>query len=174
MKKDLNYYMSLPYVVELKPILVDDGGGFSASMPQLGRYSLLADGETIEEAVQNLEGIKEERFAEYIQAGVTIPEPEKDEEDYSGKFVVRIPKYLHRELALTAKQNDVSLNQLVVSMLSSSVESHKWSSRVTELQTEAQVLRTHFAATDYKFRYDKPQLRIAESGTYEKGRELAA
>lgn len=122
MKKDLNYYMSLPYIVELKPILVEDGGGFSASIPQLGGYSLLADGETIEEAVQNLEEIKKERFAEYIQAGVTIPEPEKEEEDYSGKFVVRIPKYLHRDLALTAKQNDVSLNQIVVSILARGVE----------------------------------------------------
>ncbi len=99
MKKDLNYYMSLPYIVELKPIPVKDGGGFSASIPQLGRYSLLADGETIEEAFQNLEEIKKERFAEYIEAGLTIPEPERDEEDYSGKFVVRIPKYLHRDLA---------------------------------------------------------------------------
>lgn len=174
MKKDLNYYMSLPYIVELKPILVEDGGGFSASIPQLGRYSLLSDGETIDEALDNLEEIKKERFAEYIQAGVTIPEPEKDEEDYSGKFVIRIPKYLHRELALTAKQNDVSLNQLVVSMLSSSVESHKWSPTITRLQTEVRLLRTRFASTDYEFRYDRAQLGITESKTDEKGRELAA
>ena len=124
MKKDLNYYMSLPYIVELKPIPEEDGGGFSASIPQLGRCSLLADGETIEEALKNLEQIKRERFSEYIEEGLIIPEPEKDEQAYSGKFVVRIPKYLHRELVLTAKHNDVSLNQFIVSVLAGSVENH--------------------------------------------------
>ena len=157
MKKDLNYYMSLPYIVELKPIPVKEGGGFSASIPQLGRYSLLADGETIEEAVQNLEEIKKERFAEYIQAGLAIPEPERDEEDYSGKFVVRIPKYLHRDLAMIARQNDVSLNQLVVSMLAGSVESHRCSSRISGLQAEAQRLKAHFTQTDYEFQCDGSQ-----------------
>ena len=122
--------MSLPYIVELKPIPVEDGGGFSASIPQLGRCSLLADGETIEEALKNLEQIKRERFSEYIEEGLIIPEPEKDEQAYSGKFVVRIPKYLHRELALTAKHNDVSLNQFIVSVLAGSVESHRRSSTI--------------------------------------------
>ncbi|MDR3603465.1 MAG: toxin-antitoxin system HicB family antitoxin [Syntrophaceae bacterium] len=157
MEKDLNYFMSLPYIVELKRIPIEDGGGFSACIPQLGRHSLLADGETIEEAVQNLEVIKRERFAEYIQAGLIIPEPEREEEDYSGKFVLRIPKYLHRELALTAKQNDVSLNQLVVSMLAGGVENHRWSSKLSGLQAEVRILKTHFTEMDYEFRYDRSQ-----------------
>lgn len=167
MKKDLNYYMSLPYVVELKPILVENGGGFSASIPQLGRYSLLADGDTIEEAVQNLEEIKKERFAEYIQARVTIPEPEKEEEDYSGKFVVRLPKYLHRELALAAKFNDVSLNQFIVSVLASGVENLRPSAKFQGLESELLKHRSNSADTDHKPVYDTKKLKVCAARTDE-------
>ena len=125
LKKDLNYYMSLPYRIEVEPISPEDGGGFAASMPQLGKYSVVADGETPEEAIRNLEEIKRERFSEYIHQGVAIPEPQRHEEQYSGKFVLRIPKYLHRELASAARENDVSLNQFLVSLLAAGVEKHK-------------------------------------------------
>jgi hypothetical protein len=36
---------------------------------------------------------------------------------YSGRFVVRIPKSLHRQLAETAASESVSLNQLVLTLL---------------------------------------------------------
>ncbi|HXT04816.1 MAG TPA: toxin-antitoxin system HicB family antitoxin, partial [Casimicrobiaceae bacterium] len=37
---------------------------------------------------------------------------------YSGKFVVRVPRSVHARLARKAKQEGVSLNQLVSSVLS--------------------------------------------------------
>jgi predicted HicB family RNase H-like nuclease len=40
------------------------------------------------------------------------------EQDYSGKFVLRLPKSLHRRLAQQAEQEGVSLNQYAVSLLS--------------------------------------------------------
>ena len=124
--KDVNYYMNLPYRVELEPIPEEEGGGFSACVPQLGRYAFRADGETIAEALEKLEGIKREYFAAYLRDGVPIPEPEKDEEDYSGKFVLRIPKYLHRELSMRAKENNVSLNQFVSSLLAAGLAMDKF------------------------------------------------
>jgi antitoxin HicB len=117
--KNLDYYLGLPYRIEIQPIPVHDGGGYEASIPRLGRFAVRGDGETIPEALQNLEEIKRERLTAYIDDGLAIPEPEPDEESYSGKFVVRIPKYLHRELALRAKENDVSLNHLVSTILAS-------------------------------------------------------
>lgn len=33
------------------------------------------------------------------------------QKEYSGKLMIRIPKSLHKELALAAKENGVSLNQ---------------------------------------------------------------
>ena len=115
---NLDYFMTLPYRIELQEISQDLGGGFSVCIPSLGRYAVHADGETVLEALEKLEEIKRDRLAAYLEAGVTIPEPEK-EENFSGKFVLRIPKYLHRELSIKARQNNVSLNQFVASLLSS-------------------------------------------------------
>jgi predicted HicB family RNase H-like nuclease len=49
-----------------------------------------------------------------------LPEPEvrSSREEYSGKFVVRVPKSLHAALAAEAESEGVSLNQLVVAKLS--------------------------------------------------------
>jgi predicted HicB family RNase H-like nuclease len=116
--KNLDYFMTLPYRIELQEISQDLGGGFSVCVPALGRYAVHADGETVLEALEKLEEIKRDRLAAYLEADVTIPEPEK-EENFSGKFVLRIPKYLHRELSIKARQNNVSLNQFVASLLSS-------------------------------------------------------
>jgi antitoxin HicB len=49
--------------------------------------------------------------------GQSLPAPAYPEE-FSGKFNVRIPKSLHRDLAFRAADEGVSLNQLVVSILS--------------------------------------------------------
>ena len=45
-----------------------------------------------------------------------LPEPDvrSSREEYSGKFVVRVPKSLHAALAAEAEIEGVSLNQLVV------------------------------------------------------------
>ena len=45
-----------------------------------------------------------------------LPEPDvrSSREEYSGKFVVRVPKSLHAALAAEAEIKGVSLNQLVV------------------------------------------------------------
>ena len=47
MKKDLKYYLSLNYPVEMIQIPADEGGGFSVCIPQLGRSAFIADGETL-------------------------------------------------------------------------------------------------------------------------------
>uniref|UniRef100_UPI0028EEFD6B toxin-antitoxin system HicB family antitoxin n=1 Tax=Selenomonas noxia TaxID=135083 RepID=UPI0028EEFD6B len=48
--------------------------------------------------------------------GISIPEP-AHEEDYSGRFNLRLPKSLHKDLALTAKMEGVSLNQLAMCLI---------------------------------------------------------
>lgn len=116
--KNLEYFMRLPYRIEIEPIPKNKGGGYAASIPRLGKHAVRGDGETIEEALCDLEAMKEERLACYLEEGLTIPEPESEEDDYSGKFVLRIPKSLHRELAVRARDNNVSLNQFVTSVIS--------------------------------------------------------
>ena len=50
----------------------------------------------------------------------SLPEPgvRPARQEYSGKFVVRVPKSLHAALAAEAEAEGVSLNQLVVTKLS--------------------------------------------------------
>lgn len=55
-----------------------------------------------------------------IEDGQKIPEPRPIEE-YSGKFVVRMAKSLHRDLAEAATQEGVSLNQYVTTELARAV-----------------------------------------------------
>lgn len=118
MKKNLDYYMGLPYTIEVIPIPASEGGGYTAQLPQLGRFAFVGDGETIEEAIADLENFKRERFAAYLEDGIEIPEPKLEKEDYSGRFLVRIPKVLHRQLVEAAKENQSSLNQYVTYLLS--------------------------------------------------------
>ena len=46
-----------------------------------------------------------------------IPEP-LSLKKYSGKFMVRIPPAVHRDLSILASENNISLNRLVSSKLS--------------------------------------------------------
>ena len=41
----------------------------------------------------------------------------KEEEYFSGRFNLRLPKSLHRNLALTARAEGVSLNQLATALI---------------------------------------------------------
>lgn len=120
-EEKINYYLELPYKIEILPIPKDEGGGFMAILPEVGRDVFVGDGDTIEEALESLESIKRIMFAQYIRDGVPIPEPETAD-SYSGKFVLRVPKILHKELASGAKNENVSLNQYVNMLLSQANE----------------------------------------------------
>ena len=50
--------------------------------------------------------------------GESIPKPLCSRR-YSGKFMVRVPPEIHRQLALEAAEEDISLNRLVSAKLSS-------------------------------------------------------
>jgi len=76
MNKDLEYYLKLPYKILVESIPEEDGGGLIARLPELGRYVIVGDGETAEEAIQNMSKIKEALLKEWLEEGVSIPEPE--------------------------------------------------------------------------------------------------
>jgi hypothetical protein len=69
------------YVVELRHIPQNLGGGYNACIPQLGRNIFVGDGATVQEAYDNLLFSNLETFRELIVEGKTIPEPEGDTGD---------------------------------------------------------------------------------------------
>jgi len=115
MNKDLDYYLSLEYPAEIRHFTQEDGGGYQATIPILGRGSFVGHGDTPEEAYNNLQECKKEIFEELLSAGVEIIEPPtEDIDEYSGKFIARIPRELHRDLVEAAKLSGTSLNQYIV------------------------------------------------------------
>ncbi len=104
------------YSIQIAPLPADEGGGFLVSFPDLP--GCLADGESIEEAVEEArDAFTAWMMAEQEDRG-TMPAPKK----YSGQFVQRIPKSLHMRLAKRAQSEGVSLNQLTSTLLAQGLE----------------------------------------------------
>ena len=116
MNKDLNYYMSLPYRVEV--VADKDEGGFVLRCPEL--IGCVTAAKTIEEGFRLLEDAKQEWFSACLEDHIAIPEP-MGAEDYSGQFKLRLPKSLHRLLAQRSSEEGVSMNQYCVYLLSKGV-----------------------------------------------------
>lgn len=76
-------------------------------------------GDTLDEAYSMIKDAMESWLSVAIDEDDFIPEPEIwAQKKYSGKFVVRTPTYLHKELSEKAEENGVSLNTYAVSLLS--------------------------------------------------------
>lgn len=106
---DITYYLNQPYTKVLKR---DDEGDVVATIAELN--GCMAHGSDEGEALQNLREAQAAWIEAAIATGQDVPVPEQEEELPSGKFVVRVPRSLHQKLNKLTKQDDVSLNQLMV------------------------------------------------------------
>jgi|WetSurMetagenome_2_1015567.scaffolds.fasta_scaffold241729_2 antitoxin HicB len=114
-RKPMEYYLELKYPVTIMP---SNDGGYVAEVEDLP--GCLTQGETLEEVYINIEEARRLWIEVAYEDGLDIPEP-RDKQVYSGNFIVRGPKSLHRKLDQMAKREGVSLNQYLVSTLSHSV-----------------------------------------------------
>lgn len=101
-------YLKLPYTKLIKELNDESGHYFYGAILELDGCQ--STGETLEELNENLNEAMLGYLEVKIENNLPIPIPEHAEE-YSGKFVVRIPKTLHKRLAMEAKNEGVSLNQ---------------------------------------------------------------
>ena len=111
--KKIDYYMNLPYRLEVYPD--HDEGGYAVRYPDLP--GCVTVGESMGELLANAEDAKRAWLEAAIDDDVDIPEPASDV-DYSGQFKLRIPKSLHRSLAEHAKEEGISMNQYCLYLLS--------------------------------------------------------
>lgn len=113
MNKNLEYYLGLPYRMEI----VEDPyeGGFVAYFPELP--GCVTCSQTAEGVVENALDAKRVWLEAAIEDEVKISEP-IGHDDYSGKFVLRVPKTLHRSLVEHSSEEGISLNQYCVYLLS--------------------------------------------------------
>lgn len=118
MEKKLSYYMALNYPITVEKYIEDDGQeNFAVEIPDLPGCG--SHGATLEEALKRLDESKKLWIEASLKRGLDIAEP-VDEDNFSGKFLLRIPARLHMNLAKIAKSKKVSLNQYVKSLLEQS------------------------------------------------------
>jgi predicted RNase H-like HicB family nuclease len=108
-------YMALPYNIVLRYVNDESGAYYFATVQELD--GCMSDGATLEETYANIQEAMEGWIETRLEAGFHIPEP-LGADKYSGKFVVRLPKSLHRRLAIEAEKEGVSLNQYTLYKLS--------------------------------------------------------
>ena len=108
------------YPFTLRPLSAEDGGGWLIEYPDLP--GCIADGETPEEALAAGREAKAAWIAAMREAGRDVPAPGADPTAaYSGKWLLRTPKSLHRRLAEQAARENVSLNTLAVTLLAQGI-----------------------------------------------------
>ena len=93
----------------------EEDEGYIALVPDLSGCS--AWGETEEQALHEVQEASKAWIKAATKVGHVIPEPSLAS-NFSGKFVMRVPKSLHARLSRKAKVEGVSLNQYVLSLLS--------------------------------------------------------
>lgn len=113
-QKDLNYYLSLPYTFQIRRFEDEDGVSYWANVKELDGCHTSAD--TWQEAYTELQEVLKAHIEIKLEFGDPIPEPV--DQDYSGKFNLRVPKTLHKHLATMAEEEGVSLNQFILHKLS--------------------------------------------------------
>jgi antitoxin HicB len=108
-------YLSKPYAREL--IRNEDGTWYARVVELKG---CMTEGDTEEEALEALGDAMKAWLEVAIEDKEPIPEP-LESRAYSGKFVVRVPRTMHRDLTKRAEIEGVSLNQFVLTALAKEV-----------------------------------------------------
>jgi len=127
--------MSDPYKYEVgvKKIIDEGEEFFQGSVKEFPDLNVFS--ETYAEAYELIIDAVRESIGLLAEQGKHIPEPLEAIEDYSGRVTLRMPKTIHREIAINAKEDGASLNQFILNAVShysgfiagrNSVENKDW------------------------------------------------
>jgi predicted RNase H-like HicB family nuclease len=114
-KTDVKKLLELPYHIVIQHIADESGAYYFATVREFD--GCMSHGETYAEAFENIQEAMKGWIETKLENGFKVPDPVNDNR-YSGKFVLRLPKTLHARLALEAEQEGVSLNQYALYRLS--------------------------------------------------------
>ena len=110
--KTVEDHLRLPYTIQLRQY---EDGTFFAEVAELP--GCMTEADTAQEALEMIRDAMAGWIEVALSEGLPIPEP-ASEAEYSGRFLVRAPKSLHRDLVRRAQAEGASLNQFVVTTLS--------------------------------------------------------
>ncbi|RPI87345.1 MAG: toxin-antitoxin system HicB family antitoxin [Chloroflexi bacterium] len=111
-------YLKLPYTIEVVRDDDYENPGWVARVKEL--TGCITQGDTFEELQEMIEDSMRLWIETALEDGEEIPVP-RQEEKHSGKFIVRVPRSLHRELVETAEKEGVSLNMYISTALGKAV-----------------------------------------------------
>jgi len=95
-------------------VVADPDGGYVIEFPDLP--GCMTQGEELDEVGPMAAEIRKLWIETAYEEEMDIPSPSYPEE-YSGRFLLRLPRSLHRQLAEGAEREGVSLNHHVVTLL---------------------------------------------------------
>ncbi|MES2218839.1 MAG: type II toxin-antitoxin system HicB family antitoxin [Pseudomonadota bacterium] len=122
--------MKTKYPFNIRQLSNEEGGGYFIEFPDLP--GCMSDGETIDEAITNGQDAVDAWIETAKEINRAIPNP-GELESQSGKWVQRVPKSIHLRLVNKAKEEGVSLNTLVITMLSESLGDGKYSIKANKI-----------------------------------------
>jgi predicted RNase H-like HicB family nuclease len=108
-------YLDLPYNIIVRHMKDDSGDYYFATILEFD--GCMGDGGTYEEAIADVRKAMKGWIRTKLDNGFPVPKPISPE-NYSGKFVVRVPKSLHAKLSIEAAREGISLNQYALYKLS--------------------------------------------------------
>lgn len=102
------------YPFEVRPLSSEEGGGYLISFPDFAEC--ISDGESVDEAIENGRDALKATIAALKSRKLPVAAPNSGGVA-SGKFVARVPKTVHAQLATRARAEGVSLNALVLTFI---------------------------------------------------------
>jgi len=115
--------IKMPEEILKKPysrILIPDEESGTYTAVILEFPGCIAQGDTPQEAYEHLEDAAKDWIEAALDLKQEIPSPSQSL-SFGGKVLLRLPKSLHRQSALIAEKEGVSLNQFIVSALAEKV-----------------------------------------------------
>lgn len=134
-RSPLEHYLNLNYPVTLYP---ESEGGYTVEIKDLP--GCVGQGETVAEALENIEEARRLWLEVAYEHGDEIPHPLIDD-GFGGRVLLRMPRSLHRRLVEGADREGVSLNQHLVSLLSESNAVNALKKEIRELEERVDRLR---------------------------------
>lgn len=145
----LEEYLALPYPFSV--FADQEIGGYVVTFPDLPGCTTHV--ERIDDVGAVAEEIRQLWILTEYEDGESIPLPSSSQ-DYSGKFIVRAPRSLHRQLVLSADREGVSLNQHVVTVLARGDAVYQMDGQVGRLCEQMSQLQAQVRTLDDRLSYE--------------------
>ena len=124
MARGVDQLMKQPYARVLTP---DEAGGYVAEVLELP--GCISEGETADEAMENLEDAMRGWLEVTLEDGRHVPEP-LEAGDYNGRILLRVPRWVHRQCVRLAETDGVSLNQWLLAAIGERIGAEGFAERL--------------------------------------------